>query len=33
MVSSIASTAWVMRLATSGLVIIGIVPCSDMPVA
>ena len=33
MVSSIASTALVIRLATSGLVIIGIVPSSDMPVA
>ncbi len=33
MVSSIASTAWVIRLATSGLVIIGMVPSSDMPVA
>ena len=33
MVSSIASTALVIRLATSGLVIIGMVPCSDMPVA
>ena len=33
MVSSIASTALVIRLATSGRVIIGMVPCSDMPVA
>ena len=33
MVSSIASTALVIRLATSGLVIIGMVPSSDMPVA
>ena len=33
MVSSIASTALVTRPATSGLVIIGIVPSSDMPVA
>jgi hypothetical protein len=32
-VSSIASTALVIRLATSGLVIIGMVPSSDMPVA
>jgi hypothetical protein len=32
-VSSIASTALVMRLATSGRVIIGMVPSSDMPVA
>jgi len=33
MVSSIASTALLMRLATSGRVTIGIVPSSDMPVA
>ena len=33
MVSSIASTALVTRPATSGRVIIGIVPSSDMPVA
>jgi hypothetical protein len=32
-VSSIASTALVIRPATSGLVIIGMVPSSDMPVA
>jgi hypothetical protein len=32
-VSSIASTALVIRLATSGLVNIGMVPSSDMPVA
>ena len=33
MVSSIASTALVIRLATSGRVIIDMVPSSDMPVA
>ena len=33
MVSSIASTALVTRLATSGRVIIDIAPSSDMPVA
>ena len=33
MVSSMSSTALVTRSATSGLVIIGIVPCSDIPVA
>ena len=32
-VSSIASTALVIRAATSGLVTIGMVPSSDMPVA
>ena len=33
MVSSMASTARVTRSATSGLLIIGMVPCSDIPVA